>query len=672
MRFTKLIAFLVLLCAPMVFAQVVPAVCGFVASDNFTRANASSLGSNWTGSGYSISSNKAYPSVVFAQVYYSGSTFTANQCSSVQVAAWDTSNYPGVAVRVQASAEKGYYAYCATASGNCSSIKLVKATASGSYTTEETISSLSLAPGGTLTVVATGTSSPVSVSVYWNGSQIGTTFSDSSSPYTSGYPGMMTDYSSSATYGATYWEGDNYQTPACAVPTSNWPAGILLTQQNIALTSPSCTICYTTDGSTPTETGNACSGGTTQTYTAAVASASSGSWTLKALATAPGYTDSTVVTLAYTVAPSDVPIISDNFASYENANLEANQTQQLPLDAIQTVGNWTAWGGISGDLGASAECPADAIAPVRNGYQAPAVSGNATCGTGAVSTARTGYSTSQYSKAYIVGAPGGVMTNATTGGSSYQLKLNTCASSGVNIYLYKYVSGTPTTLLSSIGQSVACGSTIELRSANGGLQPLINGAAPPGFASAIYQDSTLTGGQPGITGKISDWSAGNVGVADGTSVATYTPTYPTYTDTFPSTWALGWPEFQMDIHTGVSGPTWPQWNSPLSAALVSGSTYGLSLTHNGDAQISWRGGSFGSTGQYQIFSPAVDPTNIGFNWYFGELQMNPWVPGTTGGCATAGTTSSCADIVAYYVGVEYVGALRGAIGTPITITSKAE
>src|SRR5271156_4696378 len=80
-----------------------------------------------------------------------------------------------------------------------------------------------------------------------------------------------------------------------AVPTFSPIAGAYGPTQNVTIsttTTASATICYTTDGSTPTETGNACSGGTTQTYTAPVVVAATS--TLKALGTLSGVTDSGV------------------------------------------------------------------------------------------------------------------------------------------------------------------------------------------------------------------------------------------------------------------------------------------------------------------------------------------------------------------------------------------
>ena len=63
-------------------------------------------------------------------------------------------------------------------------------------------------------------------------------------------------------------------------------------------------ICFTTDGSTPTEVANACSGGTTQTYSIPITVSSTK--TVKAIGTLSGSTDSIVGSSAYTVIPYQI------------------------------------------------------------------------------------------------------------------------------------------------------------------------------------------------------------------------------------------------------------------------------------------------------------------------------------------------------------------------------
>lgn len=83
------------------------------------------------------------------------------------------------------------------------------------------------------------------------------------------------------------------ETPVAATPTFSPAGGTYATAQSVTIstTTPGATIYYTTDGSTPT-TGSAVYGG-------AVTVSASG--TLKAIATAPGYTASAVGTASYVI-----------------------------------------------------------------------------------------------------------------------------------------------------------------------------------------------------------------------------------------------------------------------------------------------------------------------------------------------------------------------------------
>ncbi len=91
-----------------------------------------------------------------------------------------------------------------------------------------------------------------------------------------------------------------------ATPTFSPAAGVVAsgTTVTIATSTPLAVLCYTTDGSTPTESANLCSGGTTQTYTTPVSVTSA--ITIKALGTLAAYTDSAVGSAAYTLASGSV------------------------------------------------------------------------------------------------------------------------------------------------------------------------------------------------------------------------------------------------------------------------------------------------------------------------------------------------------------------------------
>lgn len=88
--------------------------------------------------------------------------------------------------------------------------------------------------------------------------------------------------------------------PTAATPTASPAAGTYSSAQSVSLSSTTsgATICYTTDGSAPAaSTPGTCSAGTT--YSTAISVASS--LTIKALATKSGYTNSGILSAAYTI-----------------------------------------------------------------------------------------------------------------------------------------------------------------------------------------------------------------------------------------------------------------------------------------------------------------------------------------------------------------------------------
>jgi hypothetical protein len=101
------------------------------------------------------------------------------------------------------------------------------------------------------------------------------------------------------------------------------PNSTFSNSQTVTLTSlltPGATICYTTDGSTPTESGNACSGGTTQTYSSPITISSSK--TISAIGTKSGFADSFVAIATYTITGLPqvaTPTFTPSAGSYSNS-----------------------------------------------------------------------------------------------------------------------------------------------------------------------------------------------------------------------------------------------------------------------------------------------------------------------------------------------------------------
>jgi hypothetical protein len=132
---------------------------------------------------------------------------------------------------------------------------------------------------------------------------------------------------------------------AVATPTFSPAAGTYYSTQMVTISTatPLAVLCYTTDGSTPTETGNLCSGGTTQTYTSPVSVASS--LTLKAIGTLATGTDSAVGSAAYTivtgalVCPAVPGATYDTFAGTSGTAMATYNSCWVNLTSSYVVAN---------------------------------------------------------------------------------------------------------------------------------------------------------------------------------------------------------------------------------------------------------------------------------------------------------------------------------------------
>ena len=87
-----------------------------------------------------------------------------------------------------------------------------------------------------------------------------------------------------------------------ATPTFSPGAGTYSSTQTVTISTATslAVLCYTTDGTTPTESANLCSGGTTATYSTPITVSTT--QTVKAIATLATYTDSAVGSAAYTIS----------------------------------------------------------------------------------------------------------------------------------------------------------------------------------------------------------------------------------------------------------------------------------------------------------------------------------------------------------------------------------
>jgi hypothetical protein len=91
-------------------------------------------------------------------------------------------------------------------------------------------------------------------------------------------------------------------TPQAGIPTFSPAAGTYSSTQTVTISTATslAVLCYTTDGTTPTESANLCSGGTTATYSTPITVSTT--QTVKAIATLATYTDSSVGGALYTIS----------------------------------------------------------------------------------------------------------------------------------------------------------------------------------------------------------------------------------------------------------------------------------------------------------------------------------------------------------------------------------
>jgi hypothetical protein len=119
-----------------------------------------------------------------------------------------------------------------------------------------------------------------------------------------------------------------------ATPTFSPVAGTYSSTQTVTISSTTslAVLCYTTDGTTPTETANLCSGGTTATYSTPITVSTT--QTVKAIATLAGYTDSSVGSALYTISAGPAYVNSN---AWPSAYSSGTYTQSLGWTV--TVGN---------------------------------------------------------------------------------------------------------------------------------------------------------------------------------------------------------------------------------------------------------------------------------------------------------------------------------------------
>ena len=158
--------------------------------------------------------------------------------------------------------------------------------AAGTYASAQSVTISSSTPSATIYYTTDGTTPTTSSAVYSAPITVSTTETLKAMAVASGF-------SNSAVATAAYTINPIVTNPSAATPTFTPVAGTYASAQSVTISSatPSATIYYTTDGTTPTTSSTVYSGPITVSTTE----------TLKAMAVASGFSNSAVATAAYTI-----------------------------------------------------------------------------------------------------------------------------------------------------------------------------------------------------------------------------------------------------------------------------------------------------------------------------------------------------------------------------------
>jgi len=283
--------------------------------------------------------------------------------------------------------------------------------AAGTYTSTQSVSLSTSTPSATIYYTTNGTAPTTSSTVYSGPITVSTSETIQAIAAANGY-------SNSTVSSAAY----TINLPAAA-PTFSPAAGTYTSVQTVSLSSstPSATIYYTTNGSTPTTSSTAYSGPVTV----------SASETVKAIAIATGYSSSTVSSAAYTInLPAAAPTFSPAAGTYTS---------------VQTVS-------------LSSSTPSATIYYTTNG-STPTTSSTAYSGPITVSASETvkaiaiatGYSSSTVSSAaYTINLPAAAPTFSPAAGTYTSTQTVSLSSSTPSATIYYTTNGSTPTTSSSV------------------------------------------------------------------------------------------------------------------------------------------------------------------------------------------------------------------------------
>jgi hypothetical protein len=202
--------------APHSPACIVTTLCGGALAlnpavqDTFTRANGATLGPNWgINSGTAAISNNTAVSTVSASTvndFYQGQTTPPDQFSQATLGAVPTVNTQVVAVSVRGVSTNTIteYAYRCVYANSTATREIMKITGGTTFTTLVSVSG-SCTAGDVIRLEAVGIT-PVVLSAFLNG-VLDLAYTDASSPFTSGSPGIQTYYSAGSSPSIAKWAG---------------------------------------------------------------------------------------------------------------------------------------------------------------------------------------------------------------------------------------------------------------------------------------------------------------------------------------------------------------------------------------------------------------------------------------------------------------------------------
>ena len=323
----------------------------------------------------------------------------------------------------------------------------------GTYTSAQTVSILDATPGATIYYTTDGSTPTTSSTVYTAPLSVGTTQTIKALAVAAGL-------TNSAVGTALY----TINLPPVATPTFLPVAGTYVGPQSVAIstTTPSATIYYTLDGTTPTTS--------SPVYSSPVSVASS--LTVKAIATASGYSQSAVASAPYTI--TSVPTLAaPTFSPAAPASLVSPQTIT-----------------ISGPAGATLCYTLGATPPPNPTTPGTCAAGSTTYTTGIVITGTTtlnalatqaGYSNSSVtSGVYTLTVATPVFTPPGGSYSTGQIVSISDTTPGSSIY-YTIDGTTPTPTSTPYTIPIVVGSTTTLKAIG-----VLSGASNSAIASATY------------------------------------------------------------------------------------------------------------------------------------------------------------------------------------------